>query len=263
MKLDRSIYRAHDALNASLLKTVLSHSYWHAIQKKDPTPAMKFGTASHTMILEGVEQFGQEYDVFEGDRRTKAGKEAYQSILDRGVEPMPKKDVDAILAMRDSCLSDKRVRHYLEHKDRMVEASYSFPSPYVDGLECKSQIDLYADGFLVDLKTIADITKARRQFFDMHYDLQLAFYRDCLVAQGLEVKAVYVLFVETQAPHQAAFFRVSDDVLKYGEHKIQKALAKYFDQATRPVPDVIDGTLELPSWVDRETIDKSPFSAVS
>ena len=259
MQISRQEYRAYDAVNASYLKKVLSHSVWHANVPFEATAAMQFGTAAHSLILE-PETFEQEYHVWQGDRRTKAGKEMYQEILDNGQTPITQQDMIRLEMMQDHVLGHKSTAELLGNKEA-VEMSVTFDSPYQPGLLCKSQIDLYTkDGYLVDLKTIMDIDKAEKQFFNLHYDLQLAFYADALMANGYEVKGVKVLFVETAAPHQVALFDVPGPVLDNGTAKIKVALNKYLEQRELAEPDLIQREIIMPSWASvLDEDDISPF----
>jgi exodeoxyribonuclease VIII len=259
MLIKREEYRAYDAVNASYLKKVLSHSVWHANVPFEPTAAMLFGTAAHSYILE-PETFDEEYKVWQGDRRTKAGKEMYQEILDAGQTPITQQDMVRLEMMRDHVMGNKATAELLNNK-KEVELSLTFDSPYEPGLLCKGQIDLYTqDGWLVDLKTIADIDKAEKQFFNLHYDLQLAFYADALLANDMPVKGVKVLFVETAAPHQVALFEVPGPVLDNGTAKIKLALRKYLEQRELAEPELIQREIMMPSWASvLDEDDISPF----
>jgi exodeoxyribonuclease VIII len=259
MLIKREEYRQYDAVNASYLKKVLSHSVWHANVPFEPTAAMLFGTAAHSYILE-PETFDQEYHVWQGDRRTKAGKEMYQEILDNGQTPITQQDMLRLEMMRDHVMGHKETAALLNDK-KEVELSLTFDSPYQPGLLCKGQIDLYTnDGWLVDLKTIADIDKAERQFFNLHYDLQLAFYQDALMRNGRVPKGVKVLFVETASPHQVALFDVPGPVLDNGTAKIKVALNKYLEQRELAEPELINKAIDMPAWASvLDEDDISPF----
>jgi hypothetical protein len=47
----------------------------------------------HSGVLE-PETFYDHYAVFEGDRRTKVGKEDWQAIMDEGLEPIKTDELD-------------------------------------------------------------------------------------------------------------------------------------------------------------------------
>lgn len=258
MQIKREEYRSHPAVNASYLKRVLSHSVWHADVPMTPTPQMEFGTAAHTLILE-PESFSQEYELFMGDRRTKAGKLAYQTIVDEGKKAISESDVARLQAMSNNVQAHMETADLLMNAEA-VELSLLFESPYFAGIECKAQIDLYTkDGILVDLKTISDIERAEKQFFSLHYDLQLAYYRDALQQCGHQVNAVKVMFVETAAPHQVALYDIPNQVLANGTDKIRIATRKWMQQKDQAQPELIRREILMPEWAVMLDEEASPF----
>ena len=152
----------------------------------------------------------------------------------------------------------------LLHGGIFTEYSCTFESPYFADLLCKAQIDLYTrvndQDVLVDLKTTASLKTAQKAFFDLGYDLQLAFYRDALIGNGFAVDKVQIMFVETSAPYQVAVWDVPEEVLQNGVEKIKIAIEKYQRQREFAFPEVLTGTIEMPPWVRVETAgEDSPF----
>jgi len=244
-------YRALPALNASYLKQILSRSKWHADVPFEPTAAMRLGTLVHSCILE-PDTVDHHYEVFEGDRRTKAGKEAYAHLLESGKEIVSAKDMDIAVAMMTSAFSHDEIGSLLGNA-QFVEQSMTFD---YHGLDAKAQIDLYTkDGVLVDLKTVSDIYQAEKQFFNMHYALQMAWYKLALEGNDLPVNEVKILFVETQAPHQCALFSLTEPVLLHGLREAADAVDKYLAQRELVHPELINGSLALPPWLNKEEKD--------
>lgn len=255
MFIPRKEYRAHPAINASYLKQVYAHSYWKAEVPTTVTPAMQMGTLAHTLILE-PKAFEEEYAVFDGDRRTKAGKEAYAALEASGKLVVGRKELDNAMAMGQAVAAQRGCTELLEGAVA-VEQSMLFQW---GKFEAKAQIDLFAKGgVLVDLKTIGDISKAERQFFNMHYDLQLAWYKEACNQNGLTVKAVKVMFVESAAPYRVALFDLSDDVLELGQAKAAEALKKWQHQKAMPVAELITGRLDIPDWMAISSGETGPF----
>lgn len=246
MVIHRADYRSHPALNASFLKQVYARNYWAAQVPFNATPAMQFGTLAHSYILE-PEEFWGEYQIVEGDRRTKAGKQAFADAEAAGKQPISQADFDRVSAMAMSLKAHKETHQLLQER-LAVEYSCLFDSPYFADLECKAQIDLISGTTLVDLKTVADIRKAQRQFFDLSYDLQLAFYLDAAQANDFTIDKVQVLFVETAAPYQAALYTVPAEVLANGREKIKIAVERMMQQRQLAYPELIAGEIELPAW---------------
>ena len=255
MFIPRTEYRAHPAINASYLKQVFEYSYWKAQIPTTVTPAMNLGTLAHTLILE-PNAFAAEYEIFDGDRRTKAGKEAYAALEASNKTVVSQKDFDAALSMAQAVRLQEGCMELLENA-HAVEQSMLFD--WGDE-KAKAQVDLYTNGgVLVDLKTIGDISKAERQFFNMHYDLQLAWYEEACNQNGFVVHDVKVMFVESQPPYRVALYDVSQPVLNVGTAKANQALQKWKLQKEMPVPELITGTLELPAWMDYSDTETGPF----
>ena len=257
MEFNKKTYRGWPALNASYLKQVLLYSKWRADIPLTPTAAMNFGTAAHTKILE-PELFDTEYSLFDFDLRTKQGKMQKELFDEMGLKPLKPAELAALEAMNESVRRTPDVAKMLDEGE--VEQCYLFT--FENEHESKAQIDLYhPDSFtLVDLKTIADISKAERQFWSMRYDLQMAWYREALIANGKPVDSVKILFVETQAPYQAALFDVSEESMDVGYQAALDAVLKWQRQSESDSPELITGTLTPPPWmVQDNTQEVNPF----
>ena len=248
-------YRVFDALNASLLKGVFKHSVWHARRKWAPTPAMQMGTAVHECLLE-PEEFAKNFALFDGDRRTKAGKEAYKEIEASGKTPLAQKDYQQVYDMT------RQARLYPEVNELLDGAEVELPLEFeMWGVKCKAQIDLYQPrtGILMDVKTTADITKAKRQFFDMVYDLQMFWYARALHENGRNVDQVKILFMETQFPYTVALYDVPAEVITCGAVRARQAFEKYMEQRCLVEPEMLSGTIELPAYLNHTVEGESPF----
>ena len=123
----------------------------------------------------------------------------------------------------------------------------------LDGIEAKSQGDLYGGGLLGDLKTIGKMLSERalqRQILDYGYHGQFAWYRRVMRACGVTVDRCVLIFVEAAAPHDVAVVDVNDEWLALGEELVDQALAAYaqvvagnvFGRFPHPV------ALEVPAW---------------
>jgi hypothetical protein len=245
------IYRGYDAINASLLKAILGHSYFKAKTPLKRTPAMKLGTDIHCAILEPDVWANKYVRMSENiNLRTKAGKEERDAIEAEGKFGLKADEYDMIQEIALQTLSYKEVLKYF-HEDTETEISMTFEMDEYPGLEMKGQIDLYdpRTKTLVDLKTTADVMKAERQFRDLHYNLQLRFYQRACEANGRPVDEVKVLFVETAAPHTPALFTLSPSLLHMADADIAKALAQYLDDKDLIKPRLIERTIDMPEWL--------------
>lgn len=127
----------------------------------------------------------------------------------------------------------------------------------LDGIEAKSQGDLYGGGLLGDLKTIGKMLSERalqRQILDYGYHGQFAWYRRVMRACGVTVDRCVLIFVESAAPHDVAVVYVSDEWLELGEELVDQALAAYAQvvagNAVGRFPGVV--ALDVPAWATPE-----------
>lgn len=250
MIIKNEIYRAYDAINASLLKGVLSHSYHKAIIPFNATPAMQLGTHIHCAVLEPQKWAADYHRLSDGiDLRTKAGKAEKEDAELSGQICLKPDEYDMIERVAVQSMTYPQIAEYF-HPETITEMSLTFELPQYPGHEMKAQIDLYdpKSKTLLDLKTTADIMRAERQFMDLHYGLQLRFYQHALEANGFEVNHVSVLFIEANPPHTPALFHLTDGMLDIGESQIHRALDRYFEEKDLDKPKLIERTLDAPSW---------------
>ena len=246
-----------DAVSASQLKAVYSTNYWKAQIPRKPTPAMELGTLIHTAILEPDLLYSC-YTVFEGDRRTKAGREAWNDIQAQGIKPITLEQ----MTMAETIAENVRQEPHLlfdQTENEMELFTTLMDEP------AKAKIDAYdpRTKTLIDVKTIADINKAQRQFWDLHYDLQLAWYEMMLEKTGNPVLHVQVLFIESSAPYTMKLFDVPTGVLLAGQWKAASAMdkLKYQRRMNLDRPPLDIGEIEIPAWLDPalDNDKKSPF----
>ncbi len=84
---------------------------------------------------------------------------------------------------------------FLKDYDKQVEIFKE--SPYGT---LKGKLDFFKEGSVVDFKTVASITLARRHFYDFRYDFQLAFY-NMLTDTPLEETDTKVVFMAPDCPY--------------------------------------------------------------
>ena len=224
-------YQKVDAVNASSLKTILSHSprhYLYALQHPKPaTPAMLLGIATHTAVLE-PDRFQAEY-IRKPDGlkfTTSDGKAWRDEQIGAGLLILDGDDYDQILSMRKSLMQNPRIRELLTAPGA-VEKSIRWIDD-ATGLACKGRPDLVLDdGTLIDLKTTRDVRP--RQFtqavMNFDYPLSMSFYADGLRKNGIDVRGVYLIAVETAAPYDCAPYRLPAEMLDYGRDRYGAGLA--------------------------------------
>lgn len=187
-----------DSVHSSSLK-YMAKSAWayrhQMMNRKPPTPAMKFGTLAHNCILHGQE-FLKRYVVmpkFEGltldgkmSSQSKAAKEAkYEWImsLPEGSEIVTQEEQDKILWMVDSFMSNQFAVELLRGATPNVQAEWRDSTT---GLLCIMEADLTNHGHstLVDYKTVADSDwfSFSKTIETLRYDLQHSHYEDGIEA---------------------------------------------------------------------------------
>lgn len=243
-------YHAHKAVSKSLLDK-LAKSPLHAKAYLDgiaepPTPAMQFGTALHTAVLE-PDRFASEYATWEGDRRTKDGKAAYEKLLASGKSIISVADYDVITAMLSSILQHPIAGNLL--KGGVVENSIFWTHPRT-GLECKARPDYWIqdNDLIVDLKTTEDASPAgfARSIAAYRYHVQAAHYLD-----GAHAARFLFIAIEKKAPYAVGVYELDAEALTLGQAMRERDIEQYascveFD--TWPGYATEIQTLTLPKW---------------
>jgi hypothetical protein len=237
-------YFEHPAISNSKLNWFARSPFYYKRMCQSPsesTPAMEFGTAFHTFVLE-PEVFTDQYIIHEKfDRRTKVGKEFYANVTDLAREGNKKlisqTDYEKIQWMHNSLIDNPAALNLLPTgidrggKDGRIESEIFFN--YMGGglnMRCKSKLDYIQtikgkDVNLVDLKTTQSITSFKSSYkYKFAYYRQAAFYRLAAMAEGLNVKNFYFVVVETQYPHESAVFKVGQWDLEKGTNDIHDLL---------------------------------------
>ncbi len=246
-------YHATDAVSASLLKQIAkspAHARAYLQQQQEPTAAMLFGTAFHTCVLES-ERFAEDYAVFEGDKRTKAGKEAYEALVASGKTIITATDYATITAMA-SAIGDHPAASKLVRGDGQTEVSMFWEDDET-GLQCKCRPDIWiAQGtgsVIVDLKTTEDASPEgfARSIQTYGYGIQAAHY---LAGSGAD--AFIFVAVEKKAPYAVAVYELDPLSLEICEAK-RRSLLEYWANCRKAemYPAYSDECqlISLPGWV--------------
>lgn len=269
-------YHAHPALGSSGLKLILQSPlhYWSryldpARESKDPTPAMKIGTAWHAAIFE-PEAFARDYIEMPAglDRRTKEGKALWAELEASGVEVLTPDDMARIKAMAASANEHPISKVIFGLEGGAAEVSF-FWADIATGANMKIRPDYYVPpcatfpgGLLVDGKTGEDMSPAGFAKYAWNWDLhiQAAYYSD--VFQALHNTPVPPTFVwaaqEKDAPFATAYYSAAADFIDYGRKLYRRALNTYGQcVATGVWPGYAQTVqqLELPSWAAKQVAD--------
>ncbi len=204
--------------------------YWHLIHdtpRKD-TPAMAFGRAVHAAILTPT-AYKRNYAVMPDiDRRTKAGKEAYEIFLSEseGKEILSADDAKTIKQMVAAFRKNKNAVELLKstRRERCL-----FWKDTESGIDCKGRLDAISKDCIIDYKTTtdADTEAFRREAIRYGYDLQAAMYMEAARANGYSPNGFIFIAQEKNPPYLINILSAGDAFIDRGMWIMRDLLAKY------------------------------------
>ena len=190
-----------------------------------PTPAMAFGSAVHTYILE-PERFSNEFVVAEKfDRRTKEGKEAAARFeaANQGKTLITAEDLATLTLMRAAVVAHQGAADLLKQGEAELSA---FWTDSLTGIPCRCRPDWFNATALVDLKSCVDASSRgfSRAIANHGYDIQAAFYVDGVKrVTGSELPFLFIA-MEKDAPHAVAVYQADPEIIEIGRKKVRAAL---------------------------------------
>ena len=265
-------YRAISAVNYSGLKLFAECPllYWHRYlnpdyEQPEPSKALLIGSALHCRVLEGLQEYSRRY-IREGkfDRRTKAGKEAYQAFIDSvgDATTLPPDDWDLVENIAAAVLKSPMASMLLEgangHSEEVIQAVDDETGLLLKGKADRIQT-IENKTYVVDLKTCSQMYGGAgpagfgKSVARFKYHWQAAFYTDLLNASGEfgPVENFIFVVVEKEPPHAVAIYEVSDQMMQAGRDQYRAALADFKtcqEQDSWPGYDQQIVSLELPRW---------------
>ena len=216
-------YHAGVGVSSSFIRR-FGESQLHAIEhQQETTSAMKFGTAAHSLLVEGQEAFDKEVWVMSGSPYTKAYKEekAEHESYDRIV--LHEDVASTIFSMKDKMIYEGNA--YLDAKGKVAESSFYW---YEDDVLCKCRPDLICPPLdnpnskdeivIVDYKTTQSVepytfAKSVKKF---RYDLQASYYRRGMEAAGYKVGSFVFVAQEKTYPYASKVFRMTKEQMDFG-----------------------------------------------
>ncbi len=226
-------YRQNPALSGTQL-VALSKSpahYKHLLDNPiEPTPAMEFGTAAHTMLLE-TPLFNSRYAVYTGEG-TRASKE-YKEFASKqvGKSIIKNEDYQRILDMMTVLQNHSLARELLMNSKGQNELELYWTE---SGVACKGKLDRYlpAENVVVDYKTAHDASpdsfnqwKAK----SMGYYLQSAHYQAGIKStlSGTAVPAFVFVVQEVEAPYGVQVYELDTISIDKAHEKRAELLQVY------------------------------------
>lgn len=256
-------YHAHGAVSKSDLD-LINRSPLHYMDsrqnRKEQTEAMLFGSVVHKLVLE-PESFAAEYAVApKFDRRTKAGKQAWQDFSDSiGNETVISEELyTEAQAVAGAVLANPIANKLLA--GGQAEQSF-FWTDAETGVECKCRPDylLRERGLVIDLKTTENASPERfaKSAYDYRYHVQAWWYLHGLQQCGIDANDFVFVAVEKKPPYAVCVYAADDLMLRLGEMEAMENLRTYAECKQSGIwygyekePEI--HSLSLPDWVIRK-----------
>ncbi len=198
---------------------------------KEPTPAMIFGAATHTAVLQ-AELYIKEYIVKpEGlDGRTTRGKQFALEAQAKGQIVLSYDDAGKIGEIRKSIQNHKTASRLI-YDEGPAEISGFWIDKTTD-LECKCRPDKIISGknIVVDLKTAEDarLEPFMKSLADFKYHWQAAHYLNGVTAiTGIEHTDFVVVAIEKEPPFAVAVYRLDNAMIYLGGEEIKILLDEF------------------------------------
>jgi len=240
--MDNAYYHQSPGVSSSTLRR-FRQSQLHAMQEVvEPTPAMQFGSAAHSLIVEGENAFNNEVAVISGSPYTNANKQLKRDYEDRGMLVITQDKRDTLFRMKDNLIEE--ARKFLD----VDQGEYPgvFTKPYENALYWWEQdvllklrsdvirhpvVQPYSDESIVviDYKTTSDcsVSGFTRSIRRYQYDLQAAFYRRGYERAGFKVEDFLFVAQETKQPYATKIFKMHDEDMDRGWDQLEKTLGDY------------------------------------
>lgn len=239
-----------------------AHLKWRMENPPEASPALIFGQALHAAVLT-PEDYGRQFAVMPGvDRRTKAGREAWDAAaaVAQGRTQIAFDWAEQIAGMVQAVRGNPMSARLL---DGHHETSY-FWADTLTGEACKCRTDAETDigdmHLIVDVKTCQDASTDAFMRDALHYgyDVQAAMYTDGYKAvTGQEASFVFIA-VEKNPPYAVNILQADTLFMQHGQDRYRHLLGLYHECRQRnqwPGYTGFDGdiaSLGLPAWLAKD-----------
>lgn len=223
----------------------------------EPTPAMRLGTAVHTLTLE-PDTWESRYIVApQVDRRTKEGKALWAEFeAEAQGRELISADDRAIVSRMAEAVWRHPAAGMLLKLPGQAETTHMWKDA-ATGLDCKCRPDwLIDDGSLiVDLKTTEDASPAgfRKSIAAWRYHLQASWYLDGIESATSRRPDQFIFIcVEKKPPHAVAVYAADDEMVAAGAAAAVRDLALLAEcKATGRWPSYSEQieVISLPGWM--------------
>ena len=214
-------YNSIEAYRSTSIKKALQGPEYFFMEDKQ-TPAMHFGTAVHTRILE-PEHFNYEIKL---DGRTKAGK----AQKEKHVPVLTEEEFHKLEFMKEAFFINKDCWEIHQESDKEAIAVSFF-----QGIPVKAKADLYGSNYIADIKTTSSLPltlkDVERTIENYNYHLSAAFYLDCFnehFTDSSKLDEFIWIFLESKPPFKVVIARTKIDswLMQKGHKLAREALDK-------------------------------------
>jgi hypothetical protein len=227
---------SHDEYHA--MTDMVSNSYLGRLDKcpanakvgMEDTPALSFGRAFHSFILDGQQAFERDFAVAPVcDKRTKEGKAEWSLFceVNAGKTILSAEDMETIEAMYGAVATHPIAsKLLLEGRSEMSV----FWTDEQTGLPCKCRPDRIPDGehgVILDLKSVrsADIHAFTSACMNYGYARQAGMYIEGLNAvSNAKVDAFVFIRVEKDAPYRVEVYTLEDLFIDFGKQEFRRLI---------------------------------------
>lgn len=249
-------YHASPAISKSgldLIRKAPALYRWRRDNPKEPTPAMRLGTLTHTAVLEPWRLDENIMVAPKIDRRTSAGKAEWEAFLiaSEGKELVELDELEKLYAIRDSVRSHPAAAKALG-MIREVESSIFWQ---IGDVDCRCRPDgITTNGVIVDLKTTKDASPDgfAKSIAGYRYHVQAAYYSDGYEAAfGSPPRGFVFIAVETEPPYLVAVYVASEVMVIRGRADYLADLETFRrcrDADEWPGYSAAPLTIDLPKW---------------
>ena len=241
-------YHKDPALGSTSLKTLATKTpahYQHDLTHAKYSDAFDFGTAVHSLILEGDESGVGVWNF--PNWTTKAAREGREESRAAGKIPLLEKDWQQVEAIRDAVMAHPLAKAaFTGHKP---EQSVFWDE---DGLMLKCRPDAWQPGALIDLKTARDANPNEfgKTAHEYGYHQSAAHYIDGVKAATGEDLPFHFVLVEKTAPFLVSVVELDIEAINIGRQLNDRAKRIYrecVESNTWPGYPTAD-LISLPMW---------------
>lgn len=249
-------YRQAEGVNKSTLwelRKSPAHYQYFLNHPQEDTPSFQFGRAVHAAILTPTAYKRNFAFMPENiDRRTKAGKEAYQDFIEKntGKEIVTAKDAETIKGIVKAFRKNGEAVSLLKGTKRERPLFWTDDNAIL----CKCRVDAYKAGIMIDLKTAedADTETFTRKALSYGYDVQAAHYIDGYQHKESSIMPEwYFIVIEKAEPYAINILRADIGFIDHGIIRRQQLIEKLKEcRETGSFPGYGMNYLCLPSWAE-------------